>query len=104
MSEKSGPERLKACPQCGRAFSCYAGDCWCDLVPVPAAVLVPLRRAYRDCLCPECLRHFASESSAGGACFITPDRPMESDAAPQAQGPSTADTLECIRKNRCRPA
>lgn len=49
IGRPKSPVRIKTCPQCGDAFSCAAGNCWCEkFPPLPPA-------AGRDCLCPECL-------------------------------------------------
>jgi hypothetical protein len=44
-------ERRKSCEQCGKEFSCYTSDCWCNDLPN----IVPLDME-RGCLCPECLK------------------------------------------------
>jgi hypothetical protein len=52
------------CGRCGAAFVCGAGGrdghCWCfdELVRLPMP-----RSADEDCLCPKCLRAFASETT-----------------------------------------
>jgi iron complex transport system substrate-binding protein len=43
--------RIKTCPECGQAFECKTGGCWCDDVPP-----LPLSTAPgAECLCPACL-------------------------------------------------
>jgi uncharacterized protein len=41
--------RVKTCPDCGDAFICNAGECWCNHLPP----LTPTDGS--DCLCPTCL-------------------------------------------------
>jgi hypothetical protein len=43
--------RIKTCPECGRAFECKMGGCWCDDFPP----LTPSTTPGTDCLCPKCL-------------------------------------------------
>ena len=52
---QSLPACIKACPECGKSFTCGSdsgsGHCWCDAMPhLSASVL-----AQSDCLCPACL-------------------------------------------------
>jgi iron complex transport system substrate-binding protein len=43
--------RIKTCPECGKAFECNKGGCWCDDFPP-----LPLSTAPgAHCLCPACL-------------------------------------------------
>ena len=43
--------RMKLCPECGAAFECRMGGCWCaEFPPLPPS---PVPAA--DCFCPECL-------------------------------------------------
>ena len=45
------PIRVKVCPECGQAFECKMGGCWCDGFPP----LPPSTAPGADCLCPACL-------------------------------------------------
>jgi iron complex transport system substrate-binding protein len=50
---KSGASqtRMKNCPECGAAFECKMGGCWCaDFPPLPPSTVPGA-----DCFCPECL-------------------------------------------------
>jgi Cysteine-rich CWC len=48
--------KLKNCGSCGRDFICYGKHCWCEAIELDRAVLQRLRKAYKDCLCPDCLK------------------------------------------------
>ncbi|HEX4757484.1 MAG TPA: ABC transporter substrate-binding protein [Terracidiphilus sp.] len=52
--------RMKTCPECGEAFECKMGDCWCDKFPVLPLAGPP----NSDCMCPECLANALKVSSA----------------------------------------
>ena len=72
MTEPAETARVDAvnarCPRCGTAFGCgaiaaaagtaaaAATPCACAGVVVPHELLARLRRDYRGCLCPGCLR------------------------------------------------
>ena len=43
--------RIKTCPECGQAFECKMGGCWCDDFPP----LPPSTAPGTNCLCPACL-------------------------------------------------
>ncbi len=43
--------RMKTCPECGNAFECKMGGCWCNDLPP----LKPSTAPGADCLCPTCL-------------------------------------------------
>jgi iron complex transport system substrate-binding protein len=43
--------RIKTCPECGDAFECKMGGCWCNSLPP----LKPSSAPGADCLCPACL-------------------------------------------------
>jgi hypothetical protein len=43
--------RMKICPECGAAFECQMGGCWCAEFPPLQPSTVP----GADCVCPECL-------------------------------------------------
>lgn len=43
--------RIKTCPECGQAFECKMGGCWCDDFPP----LTPSTTLGVDCLCHACL-------------------------------------------------
>ena len=49
VNSQPSTARVKACPECGDAFICKAGECWCDHLPP----LTPTDAS--DCLCPTCL-------------------------------------------------
>lgn len=51
MNSPAPSTRIKTCPECGDAFACKAGGCWCDHFPP----LAPLPDPPSDCLCPRCL-------------------------------------------------
>jgi iron complex transport system substrate-binding protein len=42
---------IKTCPECGAAFACKMGGCWCDKFPP----LPPSTAPGADCFCPACL-------------------------------------------------
>jgi iron complex transport system substrate-binding protein len=47
----SGGVRIKSCPECGAAFECKMGGCWCSELPgLPRGSV-----AASDCLCKACL-------------------------------------------------
>ena len=43
--------RMKICFECGNAFECKMGGCWCESFPP----LQPSKAAGADCFCPACL-------------------------------------------------
>lgn len=48
----------KACPRCGNAFECKAGDitqCQCYGIPMSLEERAFLEGRYRECLCAACL-------------------------------------------------
>ncbi|MBO4935167.1 MAG: cysteine-rich CWC family protein [Alistipes sp.] len=55
----------KVCPRCGSIFECCSdGDisrCHCTTVALTDEQRANLKAQYSDCLCNECLRHFAGE-------------------------------------------
>lgn len=55
----SSPVRIKTCPECGQAFECKMGGCWCDDLPP----LKPSTAPGADCLCPACLAHAVKVST-----------------------------------------
>src|SRR5882672_6967911 len=52
----------KICEACGQEFLCSAMivGCWCEEVRLTAAAREEISRRYRDCLCRNCLAHFAA--------------------------------------------
>ena len=57
----------KVCPACGDPFECGAGQpsCWCGTVRLSAGARARAAAAYRECLCPGCLRLLAEGRQAG---------------------------------------
>ena len=52
------------CSRCGTEFGCdLSGDCWC----AEETAKLPMPVKGEDCLCRECLRNAAAESSPDGA-------------------------------------
>jgi prepilin-type N-terminal cleavage/methylation domain-containing protein/prepilin-type processing-associated H-X9-DG protein len=51
VNPETSSTRIKTCPECGDAFACKAGGCWCDHFPP----LPRLPGPHTDCLCPNCL-------------------------------------------------
>lgn len=51
----------RECEACGQPFVCGASlkGCWCVQIKLSPEVRQQLRARYRDCLCQECLKHFA---------------------------------------------
>jgi len=64
MSSPLAEGKSKGCPQCGGSFICCSGNCWCDGVAVPSAILSKLREVHDDCLCPACLGQAARSHAA----------------------------------------
>jgi iron complex transport system substrate-binding protein len=58
-SAGSSPVRIKTCPECGQAFECRMGGCWCDDLPP----LKPSTAPGADCLCPTCLANAVNVSA-----------------------------------------
>ena len=56
------PVRMKNCPECGEAFECKMGGCWCSELPGLPRGSVPAS----DCLCPACLTSALKASAALG--------------------------------------
>jgi len=50
-SSSSAGVRTKSCPECGAAFECKMGGCWCTELPALPRGSVPAS----DCLCRACL-------------------------------------------------
>jgi hypothetical protein len=48
--------RIKNCESCGGEFLCHSARCWCEAIKLEYAETQRLRAAYKDCLCPDCLR------------------------------------------------
>ena len=53
---------MKKCSKCNTQFECGSkiGKCWCMDLKVEAEVLNRLKEEFTDCLCPECLKEYAS--------------------------------------------
>jgi len=64
MSSPQGLERTKICPQCGRAFACYSGGCWCGSLKLSQATLDELRQSHDGCLCQDCLSAVAEPAQS----------------------------------------
>jgi hypothetical protein len=56
--------RKLRCEICGGTFNCgiEAEECWCANIQLSASALDALRRMATDCVCPQCLSEFASET------------------------------------------
>ena len=51
----------KTCGHCGQAFACSQEvGCWCGGIKLDAAQLAWIKRAFDNCLCPDCLRAVAA--------------------------------------------
>src|SRR6266446_9209104 len=68
MSTCAGPaspeqRRPKICEACGQEFLCsaMAPGCWCEEIHLTAAAREEIARRYRECLCRNCLAHFAAD-------------------------------------------
>ena len=49
------------CPRCGKKFHCgKSGKCWCYEYDVPTSVLEKIEDEFDACLCPDCLKEFAT--------------------------------------------
>jgi len=62
----------KHCSKCQATFGCKneGPGCWCESLQVPLETLGQLRVQYENCLCPACLREYATgavESPGEGA-------------------------------------
>jgi iron complex transport system substrate-binding protein len=51
--------RVKTCPECGNAFECKMGGCWCNDLPP----LKPSTALGANCLCPTCLANAVKASA-----------------------------------------
>jgi hypothetical protein len=51
----------KTCQRCGVEFGCGGSCCWCDEVPLDAAVREQLQQQFSDCLCRACLETAARD-------------------------------------------
>jgi iron complex transport system substrate-binding protein len=61
-SSSSAGARTKTCPECGAAFGCKMGGCWCtELSALPRGSI-----AASDCLCPVCLKKAIEAHAALG--------------------------------------
>ena len=56
---------IKQCSKCGAEFGCAnpVAGCWCEQYSVPAEQLAYLKSSFADCLCPECLAGYATETT-----------------------------------------
>jgi iron complex transport system substrate-binding protein len=50
-NDPSTKTSMKKCPECGQAFECKSGGCWCSDLPALPRGTLPAS----DCLCPACL-------------------------------------------------
>jgi hypothetical protein len=66
---------MKACAKCGEQFGCGAtsGGCWCSGLTLSRDTLEHLRDKFDSCLCPNCLRDYASADEAETTVDIMPD-------------------------------
>jgi ketosteroid isomerase-like protein len=55
----------KVCGKCGKGFECCSSGCWCEGIRLSEGTLKWLRRAYADCLCPECLKEYEGGWESG---------------------------------------
>jgi hypothetical protein len=62
------PEKLKiasqdkTCPKCGATFLCQGeDDCWCENYQILQKDFLRITQEFSDCLCPECLKEYASD-------------------------------------------
>jgi hypothetical protein len=69
MSTCAGPssteqQKGKICEACGQEFLCSAmvEGCWCEEIRLTAAAREEISLRYRDCLCRNCLGHFAPKA------------------------------------------
>jgi hypothetical protein len=52
----------KKCPRCGATFRCLGDqDCWCESVQILQKDFIRITQSYSDCLCPACLKEYASD-------------------------------------------
>jgi hypothetical protein len=65
---KKTPE-AKVCESCGNTFGCGAklDGCWCAELTLPESAVQEIKEKFEKCLCPECLRIFASADSSGSS-------------------------------------
>ncbi|PKO97683.1 MAG: hypothetical protein CVU14_10050 [Bacteroidetes bacterium HGW-Bacteroidetes-9] len=60
---KATKPTLKICPRCGKSFEClHAEGCWCFAYSISRENAAKLRKEYDNCLCPECLPLYASDT------------------------------------------
>jgi iron complex transport system substrate-binding protein len=62
-SSTSSGVRIKTCPECGAAFECKMGGCWCTDLPALPRGSIPAS----DCLCPVCLTKAIEAHAALGS-------------------------------------
>ena len=48
--------KIKNCECCGNEFTCGGRLCWCEAIKLLQSKFQKLRAAYKDCLCPDCLK------------------------------------------------
>jgi hypothetical protein len=64
-AEPTSPQqqKQKICEACGQDFLCkaMAAGCWCEEIDLTAEAREEISRRYRDCLCRNCLAHFATK-------------------------------------------
>jgi hypothetical protein len=61
MNIKPLEEEQETCPRCGKTFRCSkSGRCWCFELALPPDMLDEIEKSYDRCLCPECLKEYAS--------------------------------------------
>jgi Cysteine-rich CWC len=60
-SASSKQQERKICDACGKEFFCTAtaSGCWCEKVRLTATAREEVANRYNDCLCRNCLEHFA---------------------------------------------
>ena len=51
--------KKETCEACQNSFTCgpMVGTCWCATEQIPRDSLQELKKKYRRCLCPTCLRN-----------------------------------------------
>ena len=56
---------VKQCSKCKITFECTneKKGCWCEDLIIDIATLNQLREKYNNCLCPNCLKGYASSDN-----------------------------------------
>ena len=57
--------KTQVCEACGGELTCGpVWSCWCTRENVPKETLVDLKARYKRCLCPDCLRKAAAQTTS----------------------------------------